>query len=195
RRALLRRHVVLVGGGAPRHARPVLVGEHVQHALGAQRRAGVDTGDAPFGDRRGDDGGVSETRRIGIAGVFGGSGDLGAAVDAGCGCADKGHGAHRIFLLDCDCGAPAAAWLSARTMARRASSILNVLCSKPRASRRIASAARAKASRFAGWPRSAASAAWSRHGLCATPPSASRASLIVSPSSSSAAATETSANA
>ena len=33
-----------------------------------------------------------------------------------------------IFLLDCDCGVPRAACVSARTMARRASSILKALC-------------------------------------------------------------------
>src|SRR5262249_5333300 len=48
---------------------------------------------------------------------------------------------------------------------------------------------------IAASPRSAASAALSRQGLCATPPSARRASLMVPPSSSSAAAIDTSANA
>jgi hypothetical protein len=34
-----------------------------------------------------------------------------------------------IFLEDRDCDVPRAAWFSARTMQRRAKSILNVFCS------------------------------------------------------------------
>ena len=45
------------------------------------------------------------------------------------------------------------------------------------------------------WREQLRPAAASRHGLCATPPSARRASLIAFPSSSSAAAIDTSANA
>src|ERR1700730_15182755 len=89
---------------------------------------------------------MREADRIELAGIFCCAGDLAAAIDAGCGGADVGrHGpapAHRIFLLDCDCGVPAAACVSARTMARRARSILKALRSKPLASRSKRSAAR-----------------------------------------------------
>ena len=62
-------------------------------------------------------------------GVFRRPGDLVAPVDAGGGSPDvSGHWhAHAIFLLDIDCGVPRAACVSARMMARRARSILNVL--------------------------------------------------------------------
>ena len=60
------------------------------------------------------------------------------AVDAGCSAADIGcHGdAHAIFLFDCDCGVPRAAWDRARMIVRRARSILKSLCPKPLASRK-----------------------------------------------------------
>src|SRR5438874_13736344 len=66
---------------------------------------------------------------------------------------------------------------------------------KPLASLSSRSPARLNVVAVAAWPRSAASAEGSRHGLWATPPRARRASLIRPSSSSSAAATETSANA
>ena len=78
---------------------------------------------------------------------------------------------------------------------RRASSTLNALSRSGRASASSASAAARKVSSVAGRPRSASSARQARQGLGATPPSASRTSAIASPSSSSAAATETSAKA
>jgi DNA end-binding protein Ku len=90
---------------------------------------------------------------------------------------------------------PRAACVSARAIQRRARSILKVLCAYPLASRSSTSAARANVVALAGCPRRAASACGARHGLCATPPSAKRPSLMVSPSSSSPTATETSANA
>ena len=105
------------------------MGEHVDHAVDAQRFAGVDARDAPFRDGRLDDIAMDEAGDIELAGIFGLAGDLGPAVDAGRRCSDIGcHGAHRIFLSDCDCGVPRAAWLSVRTMARRASPILKSLC-------------------------------------------------------------------
>ena len=59
-----------------------------------------------------------------------------------------------------------------------ASSILNAVVARAAAaSASSASAAARKLSRVAGWPRRAASAFSARHGLCATPPSASRTSL------------------
>ena len=94
--------------------------------------------------------------------------------------AGGGHGAsvYLIRLSACDCGFAAAACIKARTMPRRASSILKSLRPKLRASRSTVSAARSKLSRVAGAPLSSASTCGSRHGLCATPPSARRASLI-----------------
>ncbi len=72
---------------------------------------------------------VREARGVELSGVFGGAGDLGDAVNARCRGADVflHGGAHAIFLLDCDCGVPRAACDSARTIARRARSILKLL--------------------------------------------------------------------
>ena len=52
RRAVFRRHIVLVRGRLVGHARPIFVREHVEYAFDAQRVAGVDARDAAFGDRR-----------------------------------------------------------------------------------------------------------------------------------------------
>src|SRR5262249_6610098 len=157
----------------------------------------VDTQDVAFGDRRTDDASMGQAGHVELGGIFGGAGDLRNAVDAGSGGADVGwHGClYVIFLLGWDCGVPRAACESAPTMARRARSILNVLCPKPLASCRTRSAAWANAASPAGRPRSAASACAFRQGLCATPPSAKRASRMVPPSSSRPTATETSAKA
>ena len=83
RRALLGRDIVLVGLVVVGHRRPVLVGEHVEHALDAQRLAGVDARDAALGDGRVDDAAIGEAGDVELAGIFGLAGDLGAAVDAG----------------------------------------------------------------------------------------------------------------
>src|SRR6516162_6109995 len=177
----------------------MLMRQHIDYAFNGKRRARVDARDAALGDGRCDATDVDAPGGIELAGVFRGAGNLGAAIDAGCGGADVSRHepapAHRIFLLDCDCGVPAAACVSARTMARRARSILKALCSKPLASRSKTSPARVNVDWLAACPRSSASADGSRQGLCATAPSARRASLIVFPSSSSAAATDTSAKA
>ena len=155
-RRTFRSHLVLVGAVGARHARPILMRQHVDHAFNGKRLARVDARDAALGDRGRNDAGMREAGRIELAGIFRRAGDLGAAVDAGCGGADVSrHGpapAHRIFLLDCDCGVPAAACVSARTMARRARSILKALCSKPLASRSTRSAARANVVSVGGLP-------------------------------------------
>src|SRR5258707_8585756 len=192
----LRGRLVLVGVVRARHARPVLVREHINHACDGERIAWINARDTALGDGGGNNAGMRKAGCIELAGIFRDAGDLGVAVDAGYSAADiRRHGAHRILLSDCDWGVPVAAWVSARTIARRARSILKALCSKPLASRSTKSAARENVASMAGCPRSAASAAKSRHGLCATPPSARRASPILFPSSSSAAATDTSAKA
>src|SRR5205823_6104085 len=81
------------------------------------------------------------------------------------------------------------------TMVRWARSILNALCSSPRAGSSSCAAAARNVSAVAGAPARARSAAIARHGLCATPPSASLTPRTLPASTSSAAATDTSANA
>ena len=145
-RRTFRSHLVLVSAVVACHGWPILMREHVDHAFNRKRLARVDTGDPALGDRGCHDAGMREAGCIELAGVFRRAGDLGAAIDAGCGSPDVSrHGpapAHRIFLLDCDCEVPAAACVSARTIVRRARSILKALCSKPFASRSTRSAVR-----------------------------------------------------
>ena len=109
----------------------MLVRQHIDHAFNGKGFASVDPGDAALGDRGCNDTGMCEPGHIELAGVFRRAGDLGAAIDAGCGGADvSGHGPapiHRIFLLDCDCGVPVAAWVSARMMARRETDLEGVM--------------------------------------------------------------------
>src|SRR5262249_26284182 len=117
----------------------------------------------------------------GLGGVGRLAGDLGPRVDAIDRRADRGlHDAPRA---------------SARTIVRRTSSILNALSSCGCAPSIAIAAARWNTSRLTGWPISARSASLARHGLVATPPSASRASWMVWPWRSSAAAADASANA
>jgi len=73
-----------------------------------------------------------------------------------------------------------------------ASSILNPLCSNEMAPFRMISAAAAKFSLLAGLSLRKSSASKTRHGRCATPPTAILASLMRSFSSINAVATETS---
>src|SRR5262249_7277811 len=88
--------------------------------------------------------------------VFGKVGRLRGVVDGGGRVGEVGGGGHGrsppylIRLSACDCGLPRAAWVSARKMPRRASSILKSLWPKPRASRSTVSAARRKFSRVVG---------------------------------------------
>ena len=67
---------------------------------------------------------------------------------------------------------------SVATITRRARGILNLLPPRAMAGASSASAARAKASGVGAFPSRTASAAVARHGLCATPPSATRTSRI-----------------
>src|SRR5947209_2328388 len=195
-RRAARRDIVLIGFLAARHAWTIFVREHVDHAFDGKRFAGVDARDPAFCNARGNERTVRKIVSRVFGGVFRRAGHLGAAVDARRRYADVGRrAAHRIFLSAWDCGVPRAAWVSARTIARRASSILKALCGKPRALRNSASAARRKISSSGFCPSSTASASRSRQGLCATPPSAKRACLIVPPSNSTPTAIETSANA
>ena len=93
-RRAVRRHVVLVGLVVVRHGRPVLVRQHGEHARDAacaapvsmrvmRPLAMVEATTLPW----------SEAGGVELGGIFGGAGDLGEAVDAGCGGADVGcHG-------------------------------------------------------------------------------------------------------
>jgi hypothetical protein len=124
-----RRHVIAIGALGAGQTRPIFMGQHVDHAVDPQRLAGVDARDAALGDGGGDHGTMRERGRVELGRVLGRSGDLCPSVDAGGGGADvRDHGAHRIFLSDCDCGVAFAAWVKARTMPRRARSILKALC-------------------------------------------------------------------
>ena len=88
-----------------------------------------------------------------------------------------------------------ASWLRTATIVRFASSTLNALSRRTRAEANSPSEARRNTSSDGCWPRRRASATSARQGLWATPPSASRTSLIVPSSISRAAATETRAKA
>jgi hypothetical protein len=128
RRAFIGRDIVLIGTAGAGHARTVLVREHIEHAVD-KGFAGVDTNDAALRNGRHDDIAIGEVRNVELAGIFRRSGHLGVAIDARGRCSDVSrHDAHRIFLLDCDCGVAAAACAKVRMMARRARSILNALC-------------------------------------------------------------------
>ena len=59
--------------------------EHVNHAFDGKRLARVDARDATPGNGGCHDAGVREARRIELTGIFCLAGDLGAAVNAGCG--------------------------------------------------------------------------------------------------------------
>ena len=191
------RHVILVGLIVVRHGRTVLVRKHVEHALDAQGGAEIDACDATLCDCRRYNAAISKAWHVELGGIFCGAGDLREAVDAGSGSADvRCHGrAQTIFLDDCDCGVPAAACSRARTIARRASSILKLLCAKPMASCKMTSAASPNAVRLGCRPSRVCSASGTRQGLWATPPKATRASFIAPASILRAAATETRAKA
>src|SRR5581483_8226767 len=160
-------------------ARRVLVREHAHHAGHALRLARIDRGDAARRDRAGHHHGVRRVRDLLFVGVAGGAGDLRAPVLAVDGCADH--------------AAPPTA-PSARAIALRARSVLKPFSRSGFAAAISASAAARYAARDAGFPISAASARFARHGTGAIPPTATRASRIVPPRTSSAAAADTRAN-
>ena len=83
-RSFFRRDFVLVGVVIVRHRRPVLMGEHVDHAVNAQRLRGIDAHDPPLRNGQFDDIAVHEAGDVELAGISGLAGDLGPAVDAGC---------------------------------------------------------------------------------------------------------------
>jgi hypothetical protein len=104
------------------------MGDHVDYAGHAERRAGINAHDAALRNGGRYDAAVDKAGHVELASVMGGAGHFGASVDSWGSGADVGaHVTHRIFLLDWTCGVPLAACVSVRTMARRASSILNVL--------------------------------------------------------------------
>src|SRR5262245_2174566 len=143
---------------------PMLVRKHVEHAVDRQRIRGMNALDPPLGNGGRDHETMRQAGHVVFGGVFRKSGNLRVSIDAGGRLAEVaggGHGAlpaHLIRLSACDCGVPRAAWVSARRMPRRASSILKSLWPKPRASRSTVSAACRKFSRVARAPLSCASA-------------------------------------
>src|SRR5499426_3041318 len=139
----VRCHLVLVGLIAVRHWRTVVVGQYRENTTEACGGAGINAPDATLGNGGADNARMGETLDVDFGGILCAAGDLGNAVDArGCGANVGCHDfAHAIFLWDCDCGVPRAACESARTIARRARSILKVLCPKPLASPTTMSAA------------------------------------------------------
>ena len=99
-------HLVLIGAVSIRHARPIFMAEHVDHASDAQRLAGIDARDAALGDAGCDHAAMGEAGAKGEAGyvVLGGvlrrARHLGAAIDARRGGADvKCHGPARSIFL------------------------------------------------------------------------------------------------
>lgn len=90
RRALLRRHLVLPGIVIVGQARPMRMGEDVDDALDFQRLAGVQASDAPARNRGFDHEAMDEVIRCEFAGIFGGTGDFGPAVDTRRWCSNIG---------------------------------------------------------------------------------------------------------
>src|SRR3569833_469901 len=160
------------------------VREDREHASCATRIDELDAGERTLADRARDDHGMGDLGDIGIGRVGRGAGDLLVCIDPVDRAADAG------LHLD-----PPATRLSARAMTRRASSTLNALSGRGSAFASASFAASANVSGVAGLPTSAVSTAGSRQGLVPTPPSATRASLIVPPWTSSATAADASANA
>src|SRR5690242_13995118 len=104
------------------------MGQNVEYAFDRTRAAGIDARDTSLANGRGHDRCIGEIRNVELAGISGGAGYLGAAVDAGGGSADGGcHDGYLIFLTDWICGVAFAACVSVRRMARRARPILKAL--------------------------------------------------------------------
>jgi hypothetical protein len=105
KRRAVRGHVVLVRAIVIGHGRAVLVREHIDNAVDAQRLAHINAGDAAPGNSRRDDAAIGEAGAVELGSIFCGAGNLGAAVDAGCRRTDMlGHGlASLMFLADWTC--------------------------------------------------------------------------------------------
>src|SRR6266849_7981282 len=168
----------------------ILVRKHGDDARKRTRGAGVDRHDAAPGDRALHRERVRHAFDRVLEGVGRCAGDLLWTIDAVQRRANGSYGEvhHRFSSFSVRSS-------SVRTRTLRASGTLNALSRSGRASTSSAPAARRNVSSVAGAPRSAASALVARHGTCATPPKAMRASRTRSSARSMAAATETSANA
>src|ERR1035438_8944575 len=130
--------------------------------------------------------GIRDTLYLGVGRVDGGAGELGRTIRPAQSPSHRSHDS----LPALDPIVP-----RARTTARCASSTLKALPASGRASANdAASAVRSRGVSASDTPCSAASASPRRQGRAATPPSASRASVITSPSRTTATATETIAN-
>src|SRR5262249_48659169 len=170
-----------------RHVRGVLVCENPQDSVDLLGSRGINPLDSSFGHVARHHKSVGDVWHGVFKGVLRIARDLRGPVNPVDGLADIG-GCHAVLPIRAAC-------CNARTTARRASSILKVLWAKPCAPRMMVSPTASKWSLVALIPFNMASASRFRHGLWATPPSARRVSVIVSPSIRSAAATDTSANA
>src|SRR5260370_101045 len=162
------------------------MGHHQAHPRSLLSTRDVDRRDTTPTNRGADDEPVERLAGLPmLVGIGRASGHLERAVDAAhCLSNDRHHA----------CSACCVASVSVRTSARLASSILKSLCPRPIAPASAASAAARNCAVVAGCPISAACASAERHGLGATPPSATRALVIVPPCVSITSATETSAN-
>src|SRR5258708_26801199 len=171
-----------VAPGQRVHARHVFVGEHDKHAGCPFGGSGVDRHGPAIRDRAIDDCGVGYAFERNICRVACSSGHLEPAIDARDRLSDSVH-------------ARAPAVCNARRATRCASSTLKALWARGRASVNDAAIADLSPSMSSSEiPRNLVSAAVSRHGLCATPPMASRAARMRLPSVATPAAAETNAN-
>src|SRR5262249_15576185 len=154
---------------------------HAGHSLGGGK---VEAHNGTARDRALHDDGMREVVDRKFGSVFGAAGDLEAAVAAVEGQADGRH-----------CLPPYAVTVSrARGSARCISGTLNPFSGSGCAPSPAWATAAAIASDVAGAPASAASTCGSRHGRVPTPPIATRAARIRSPSRATTTAAETSAN-
>jgi hypothetical protein len=114
-----RTHFVDVGAVGTRQARGVLVREDLQHAKKPECVSGVDAGDPSSRDRARHDEAVGEVREVVLGCVFRLACHLGVRIDPAGRLSDVGR--RHAFSSTC------AACCRARTTARFASEILNVL--------------------------------------------------------------------
>src|SRR5215472_2606199 len=175
----------VAGIGEPRGVLVGKYGDHARESLGGPR---VDPDDPAPRDLALDREQVERAGEAMLVGIGGRACDLLRPVPAVSGLANDpafDDGGHRASARSS----------SVRVMTLPASGTLYALSRNGTASASSAEAAARKLSSTAGRPRRASSAFAARHGLCATPPRAIRASATTPSRRCSAAATETSAKA
>src|SRR5579863_2895712 len=164
------------------HARHIAMGKDCQHSGSLLHLGCVDRGRPPIRNRALDDNAVNGALDRNVGRIVCSATHFEASVDSGDWLSDGVH-----------TRAPAVS--SARSATRWASSILNPFCASGRASANDVAIAVLSASVLSSdMPRNADSAAFRRHGLCATPPIASRADSMRPSRTATAAAADTSAN-